>query len=442
MKKPPTPHDEAARLQALVSYDVLDSDVEQSFDELTELLSSVLKVPVALVSLVDGNRQWFKSHHGLDATETPREVAFCAHAILDDKIFLVGDSHKDDRFADNPLVTGAPHVRFYAGAPLITPEGYRIGTVCGIDHKPHALDPTQRRFLEIVARQVVSLLELRKTLARQESLLKEKGRSLARSEAINKEIQDLVSVISHDLRAPVLNLVGFTNEIEAGTKELDGLMARQQHEMPEAVRSGITKIIQDDLFDSLVHMQSSSEQILSRIDSIATLSKHGYCDLEDEVVDLNGLVADTVESHSAIISRLGAEVIVDDLPTLRTKKLPLQVIVENLIANAIRYRTPDRPPRIRISVEPGRRYFELRVTDNGRGIADDDISKIFVMFRRVGKQDTKGNGSGLAYCRAIVNRLGGIIRCESELGRGSTFHVRFPLAAEPAAELLTAAATA
>lgn len=431
MKKPPKPHNEAARLQALVDYDILDTATERSFDELTELLSGILEVPIALVSLVDGNRQWFKSHHGLDATETPREVAFCAHAILDSKVFLVEDSHKDERFANNPLVTGAPHVRFYAGAPLITPAGFRIGTLCGIDHKPHTLDPKQRRFLEIIARQVVALLEQRKTLAHQQNLLREQDRLLASSEAVNKEIQDLVSVISHDLRAPVLNLVGFSRELESGTRDLEELLTRHEEQLPQLVHTAIGKIIEDDLVDSLTHMQRSGEQIQNRIDAIATLSKHGACNIQDEIVDLGKLVDDIIGTHSATLYRLEAKIKVDDLPVLWTKKIPLQVIVENLVANAIQYRAPSRPPQIHIAVETGDDYFELRVDDNGRGIAKDDTNKVFVMFRRVGLQDTSGDGSGLAYCRAIVNRLGGSISCESELGHGTTFRVRLPFGEEP-----------
>ena len=426
MIEPAVPHNESARLKALLDYNVLDSETERSFDELTELVSAVLDVPIALVSLIDQKRQWFKSHHGLDATETPREIAFCAHAILDEEVFVVEDSHEDERFCDNPLVTDAPHVRFYAGAPLITPEGYKIGTLCGIDHQPHVLSPKQRRLLQIIAHQVVALLELRKYVATQNRLLQEQSQLLARSEAVNREIQDLVSVISHDLRAPVLNLVGFSNEIRTGTRELDQLIRECRCKLPETAYNRFIEIIEDDLIDSLDHMERSGRQIQDRIDAIVTLSKHGCCDSQVEDINLDELVRDVLESHSSVLNQLAARIDFDRLPTIRTKKIPIQVIVENLVANAIKYRSPDRDPHIAISVKPGPHFFELQVVDNGRGIASDDISKIFMMFRRAGKQDTEGDGSGLAYCRAIVNRMGGSISCESEFGRGSTFSVRLP----------------
>ena len=134
MITPTIPVNEAKRLEALFEYRVLDTAPESNFDELTELIARVLDVPIALVSLIDEKRQWFKSHHGLDASETPREYAFCGHAILDDELFVIEDSHIDERFKDNPLVTGDPHVRFYAGMPLITRDGQNWDSVWNRSH--------------------------------------------------------------------------------------------------------------------------------------------------------------------------------------------------------------------------------------------------------------------------------------------------------------------
>jgi diguanylate cyclase (GGDEF)-like protein/PAS domain S-box-containing protein len=163
MMKPLIPANEAARLAALRAYDVLDSEREAAFDRITALASSVFDVPIALISLVDDARQWFKSAHGLVATETARDVSFCAHALHDGAPMIVADALRDARFADNPHVTGDPHVRFYAGAPLTTPSGARIGTLCLIDRKPRALTPQQARVLEDLAALVISELELRAT---------------------------------------------------------------------------------------------------------------------------------------------------------------------------------------------------------------------------------------------------------------------------------------
>lgn len=164
MRAPGQPDNEEARLEKLASYGVLDTEREQAFDDLVELASHIMGVPIALVSLVDANRQWFKARVGLDATETPREVSFCGHAVCAGQMLVVPDAHLDERFADNPLVTGAPGVRFYAGAPLTTADGFTLGTLCAIDHVPGAASETQLRMLAALSRQAVSQLELRRTV--------------------------------------------------------------------------------------------------------------------------------------------------------------------------------------------------------------------------------------------------------------------------------------
>jgi len=155
------PSDEQARLAALRSYEILDTPAEMEFDDFTWLASQICGTPIALISLVDAERQWFKSKVGIDAEETPREVAFCAHAILDNGIFEVPNALEDERFVDNPLVTGAPDIRFYAGMPLTTPGGHNLGTLCVIDRVPGRLSALQRESLMRLGRQVVAQMELR-----------------------------------------------------------------------------------------------------------------------------------------------------------------------------------------------------------------------------------------------------------------------------------------
>ena len=156
------PESEKERLEALKGYNILDTLPEKQFDDITRLASIICEVPISLISLLDEGRQWFKSHHGLDVNETPREMSFCQYAILDDQIFEVEDSLSDQRFCDNPLVTSDPFIRFYAGAPLKSPEGFNIGTLCVIDRTPRKLTDNQREALEILANEVVINLELRR----------------------------------------------------------------------------------------------------------------------------------------------------------------------------------------------------------------------------------------------------------------------------------------
>jgi GAF domain-containing protein len=165
MMQVPHPSNEAARLQALQSYNILDTLPEQAYDDITYLASQICGAPISLVSLVDSERQWFKSAVGFDTRELPRDSAFCAHAILEpDDLFIIPDARDDERFSDNPLVTTDPNIRFYAGAPLVTSQGEALGTLCVIDRVPREMNPQQRQALAALSRQVMTQLELRRTL--------------------------------------------------------------------------------------------------------------------------------------------------------------------------------------------------------------------------------------------------------------------------------------
>jgi GAF domain-containing protein len=175
--KAPIPDNETERLAALREYHILDTGAEQAYDDITALAAYLCDVPIAMISLVDESRQWFKSKLGLNEQETPRDVAFCAHAILQSEPLIVRDALKDTRFADSSLVTRSPHIRFYAGFPLASPEGFTLGTLCAIDRKPRQLSLKQKTAMQALARQVMTLLELRRVSRRMAEAL-EKVRTL------------------------------------------------------------------------------------------------------------------------------------------------------------------------------------------------------------------------------------------------------------------------
>lgn len=208
MKEAELPKNETERLDALNSYKVLDSLPEKSYDNITMIASQICETPISLVSLIDDKRQWFKSHHGLEATETPKEYAFCAHAIVEpDVVFSIEDSRLDSRFEDNPLVTWDPRVIFYTGVPLVNPEGFPLGTLCVIDNNPKTLTVHQIDGLKALGDQVVNLLELRRLNLRLES--------------INSNLSAFANEVEDELQSPLTDLSTLTSLMVSAYK--DGL---------------------------------------------------------------------------------------------------------------------------------------------------------------------------------------------------------------------------
>ena len=226
LRRPGVPENEEARLEALATYRVMDTPTDAAFDDIAKLAAHILNVPIALVSLVDADRQWFKARYGLEATQTPRDISFCGHVVEFEEALVVADTHEDDRFVDNPLVLGEPHVRFYAGMPLRTGDGFVLGTLCAIDHQVRTPSAEQLEMLRILAAQVVDQLEARRVrlaLAKETETLKhvaERQTLVFNTMAEGVVVQTAEGAIS-ECNAAAEEILGLTNDELCGRSSLD-----------------------------------------------------------------------------------------------------------------------------------------------------------------------------------------------------------------------------
>jgi signal transduction histidine kinase len=398
-----TPSNEAARIAALENYDVLDSLPEQAYDDITHIASQICDTPIALVSLVDSGRQWFKSKVGLDADETPRDVAFCAHAILKpDELFVVENASEDDRFADNPLVAQDPAIRFYAGAPLVTEDGNALGTLCVIDRTPRELTAEQEKTMRALARQVMALLELRlsvRDLNEAALELEQTNHELARS---NRDLERFAYVAAHDLKEPLRMISSFTDVL---SESLGDRMNDDEREYFNFITDGAER---GQRLTSEILMYSKLEQE----------SERTWVDL-DELLDAESKHAQQACPHVQVLWEEGSGDVWGNSGLV-------EHLLHNLIGNGLKYNAQERPV-VMVKVEETDHGRELRITDNGVGIRNDSLDKIFDMFYRAHDRGSyEGTGIGLAICRRVMELHGGTIRVESQEGHGSTFTCTFP----------------
>lgn len=378
----------------MYSYSILDTLPEEDYDNLTKIAAEICGTPISLVTLVDKNRQWFKSRHGLDTSETPREYAFCAHAINEDNgVFIVQDSRLDERFDDNPLVTEDPRVIFYAGIPLLSDEGLPLGTLCVIDHKPRILNHTQLEALKALSKQAMSLLKLRKTNAQ----LK---KSIGMLNEKNRNLEQFAQIAAHDLKSPLNNISSLSELfMENYSTSLDA----EGRTMISFIHSASEKL--RGLIDGLLEY-SKSEELLTQ--------KKSHIDLEVLSEDIRNLFS-LDDSQTFVLN--------SELKSILINRTAIDQILINLVANAIKYNDKDQV-KIEFGVKEDADTYEFYVKDNGPGIAKKDQEKIFQLFQTLGtkdKFDREGNGIGLATVKKIVDKMGGSIWVESDPPNGCMF---------------------
>ncbi len=399
MKVAEKPSNEKERLAALESYRLVDTLPEKDYDNITLLASAICQTPISLISIIDEKRQWFKSHKGLNVTETPRELAFCAHTILNpNEIMVVPDCRKDERFFDNPLaVNDPPHVVFYAGAPLVTPDGYTLGSLCVIDNKPNALSQSQLGALKALSNQLMNLLELRKLnyqLTETQAYLKER----------NENLDKFAYIAAHDIKSPLVNIISLT-ELIANDETITA--NSQTSQCISLINQSAYKL--SDMVNGLLNFYRSDQSNKNQKETICLLS------FLNELI----LLLPTKYKFNIKLPQKTSE--------LKINKTGLQQVFLNLITNSLKYNNKEEI-HIEIKYEELEELYAFTVIDNGNGIKEEDQTDIFKLFSKSSQKDRFGNygtGIGLATVKKIIENQGGSINLESKQGVGTSITFTF-----------------
>ena len=396
----PIPHNELQRLAALKRYNILDTLPDTAFDDATKLVSYICGTPIAHISFIDENRQWFKSEIGIGVTEVPREITFCRYTIMESKMVEISDTHSNERFKNDPNVTGGFNVRFYAGVPLTTPDGYNIGTICAIDHVSKELNDDQRNALTIIGKHVINQLEL---ITKNNELAAQK--KIADRAVFAKD--SFLANMSHEIRTPLNAIIGFTDLL--AQTQLDTIQ-RDYIESVQIAEENLLLIVNDIL--DLSKLESGLLTIESYPFNLKNTLKHVY-DL------LKIKVPKDVEFNLFLDAEMPENVIGD--------QGRLNQILVNLTGNALKF-TEDGEVTISVKkvTETADNYsLKFSIKDTGIGIPEDKLKTIFERFTQAEESTTRkfgGTGLGLNIVKQLVNLQNSEIHVKSKEGRGSEFY--------------------
>jgi signal transduction histidine kinase len=390
MQSAPLPPDEEARLAKLRSYGILDTIDEREYDEVVRLVGQICETPIASISFVDSDRVWFKSTLGLEHRQIPREIAFCDYAILDDELFVVEDARADERYRDHPLVIDTPGIRFYAGMPLVTPDGYRLGALCAIDSAPRSLTPRQRQALETLSHHVVNLLELRAKTRTLEELSDLKTRMMA--------------IMGHDLRSPMAAVAS-------------AVALLKDEELTVDDRGAVVR--------ELGQLLDSTQYLIDNVVTWASSEMTGPAPSSLDVVDLRDLSEELIESLSdgfaAKGNRLTAHI--NGTGPIESDRNVLLFVLRNLLVNANKFTSGGE---VELTAEETGTEVCLSVRDTGIGISPAQLEGLFdwrVRSKCTGTSGEKGSGLALLLCQDMAARIGASLLVESAEGEGSTFRL-------------------
>ena len=400
----PIPVNDTARLAELYRFDILDTSPEESFDRLTALVALTFDTPIALVTFVDKDRNWFKSKVGFPVDELPRNTGFCAHTIMNEEIMVVPDAAQDVRFANDDAVAGPAAVRFYAGAPLVLSSGFRPGTLCMMDTRPRpsGLSEREAEILKGFAALVVRVIECR------QEFMSEKTDLFDELQNAQSAKQQFLQMLSHELRTPLNAVLGFSAMIAAAP---ENRVAQKYREYAEDIGQAGDHLL--DLVDGMLDW---------------TRLERGELEVEDDVVTLFELV----EKAIGLLPSAGERVAVapmEHLPKLRCDPRYVLQVFAHVIDNAIRFSPEDQPVEIRAEVNDHRNLV-VRVSDKGPGLTNTDRARAFDLFEKfdpAGMTLAEGIGLGLPISRKLMEFHGGSIDFDDDQADGSTVVLTFPV---------------
>lgn len=397
MIKPSIPLNDIKRLQALYNYEILDTVNENEYDAITRLASSISGCKTSLISLVDENRQWFKSACNFAGKETSRDVSFCAHAINYNEPLIIPDAREDPRFIENPLVTDDPNIVFYAGFQLKDRDNYSLGTLCCIDYEPNYLNKNQINDLKDLATQTMSIFHTRKDSVRL-------NKQLYISKQKNEALKSFSRVIAHDLKSPLTSIIPM----------LDLLKAKYSNELGE---KGL----------KIADMISKSTTVMD--DLITGVLKYSQ---DTSLIQKDKVVLNLKDSLLKIASTVGLlDIIInfkfDDSSTIMVNKVALEQIFLNIMSNAKRYCNESKLI-LEIDFKEINDNYHFSISDNGPGIPKENLESIFELFKSYKNNESSesGTGIGLSTVKTLIEGLGGEINVESELGKGTKFSFTIP----------------
>jgi signal transduction histidine kinase len=392
MQAAPLPLSERARLEALYRYQILDTPPQAAFDAIARTAAQLAGAPIAVISFVDANRQWFKARIGLDQTETERCVAFCGYTILGDDVFEVCDAAGDDRFADNPLVTVSPGIRYYAGAPIVTRENFALGALCIIDTAPRGpLMEKDRQSLRDLAALIVDQLELR--VAFQERV-------------------DFVTNLAHEVRNPLQAVIGYADLICAAK---------------------FGEVHPPRYAEYVRHIQAACGHVIDVMSEFLDFSKleAGHLSLKETEVDLRALIGECAAIVGARMAAAGLKFVVSAGPSVGTVVADanrLRQLVLNILMNAVKFTRPGGSVSVDLCGDSVR-GVRLVITDTGIGIRAEDMAKVLKPFGQVHKgfvKEISGTGLGLPFAARLAALHGGSLKIKSKPGRGTVVTVFLP----------------